>query len=442
MNGLHVQYLIIGGGLAGSSAAQAIRKLDPRGELMMVGQENVRPYHRPPLSKNYLRNRRERKEVFVQPVGWFTENGIRLRTATRASHLDTARRIVSLDNGEEVSFDRLLLATGISPAHLTIPGSDFPNIYYLRTLEDADRLHHAIDKAKAEGLKHNRGTPAVPGVGAPSGGASAGSGRGRVAVIGGGVLGVELAATLTQIGLGVDLMLSQATPWPRFAGEHTGRFLTRYLENHDVVVHASARPQQLDGDGRVQRVVIDAERTVACDFVVAAVGATLNRDLLRGTPITAEKAILVDDHCRTNVEGIFAAGDCAAVFDPLFGKHRVLDHWDNAAVTGALAGANMAGGDLAYDAVNHFFSDVFDLTLLGWGEARQVDRRLIRGNTTIESPDFLELGIASDGRIAQVLAINHTGEDELLRDLVARRVRVDGQEEALKDPAFPLASLL
>src|SRR6185503_17854962 len=139
--------------------------------------------------------------------------------------------------------------------------------------------------------------------------------------------------------------------------------------------------------------------------------------------------------CRTNVDDIFAAGDCAAVFDPLFGKHRILDHWDNANVTGAIAGTNMAGGDVGYDAVNNFFSDVFELSLNGWGEARQVERRLIRGNTSPDAPDFVEIGIAPDGRVAQVLSINHAGEDELLRDLVARRVSVAGREESLKDPA-------
>src|SRR5262245_22349240 len=137
MSVLHVKHLIVGGGLAGSAAAQAIRALDPRGEVLMVGQEKVRPYHRPPLSKNYLRNRRDRGELFALPVEWFGHNDVRLRTSIRASHLDTARRIVTLDSGEGVSFDNLLLATGMSPIHLDIPGSDFPNVYYLRTLDDA-----------------------------------------------------------------------------------------------------------------------------------------------------------------------------------------------------------------------------------------------------------------------------------------------------------------
>jgi len=188
--------------------------------------------------------------------------------------------------------------------------------------------------------------------------------------------------------------------------------------------------------------VLDEDHFVQCDFVVAAVGANVNRDILRSTPITSEKAILVDERCRTNVEDVYAAGDCCAVFDPLFGKHRLLDHWDNAATTGKLAGTNMAGGDEKYSAVNYFFSDVFDLSLSGWGEARLVDRRLIREFNGNGKPEFVEIGIAADGRVAQVLAVNHGGEDDVLKELVARRVRVDGKEEAIKGVELPLASLL
>jgi NTE family protein len=423
MSLLHVKYLLVGGGVASASAAEAIRAIDPQGDLMIVTLEKTGPYNRPPLSKEYLHRRIDRQSLFALPVDWFSKHNATLRTGTRASQIDASRRVVMLDSGEGISFDELLLATGMSPVHLTLPGSELPNVYYLRTLDDCDRLHHAIDKALSEGLRHDRG-------------------HGRSAVIGGGVLGVELSATLTQLGLSVDLFLNKDHPWDKFAGEQTGKFLVRYLEKRGVRVHVNARTQRLEGDGRVQRVILQGQEDVPCDLVAAAVGAAPHRDLLRGTPIAAEKLILVDSHCRTNVPDIFAAGDCAAVFDPLFGKHRILDHWDNAHVTGRIAGTNMAGGDAAYDGVTYFFSDVFDLSMSGWGEARQVNHRLIRGNASVDHPDFVEIGIAGDGRIVQALALGHAGEDELLRELIARQVRVDGNEEALKDPAFSLKSLL
>ena len=423
MNHLHVKYLLVGGGLASSAAAEAIRDRDREGAILLVGQEVNRPYHRPPLSKEYLRRQKPRAELFAVEPGWFERNHVDLRTGRRVARLDTARMSATLDNGEELSYERLLIATGASPAPLDVPGSHLPNLFYLRTVDDCDHLHHAIDKALREGR--------------PRAG-----GRGRAVVIGAGFLGVELAASLVQVGLAVDLVFPRDYPWQRFAGENTGRFLARFLEKHSVTLHPSSRPQRLEGDGRVQRVVLSSGEALECDFAIAAVGAVPNKDLLRGTPITAERAILVDEYCRTNVPGVYAAGDCAAVFDLLFGKHRVLDHWDNAIVTGKLAGRNMTGDHEPYATVNYFFSDVFDLTLSGWGQNRHVDRRLLRGTPTLESPDFIEIGIAADGRVAQVLALGHQGEDDLLRELVARRFLVDGNEERLKDPAAPLKALL
>jgi 3-phenylpropionate/trans-cinnamate dioxygenase ferredoxin reductase subunit len=424
MNGSHVKYLIVGGGLAASSAAEAIRSRDARGSLMLVGQEVNRPYHRPPLSKGFLRREKSLRDISTLPADWFEQNRCELSTGRRATNLDTSRRMVALDSGEEISFDKLLLATGASPAPLKIPGADLPNVFYIRTVKDVDRLHHAVDQALAAGQPHDRG-------------------RGVAGVIGAGVLGVEIAASLTQMGLHVELIHGGAHPWEKFAGENLGRFIGRTLTERGTVLRAAQRPESLEGDGRLQRVVLPSGERLRCDLVVAAVGINVNRELLRGTSISAEKAILCDDHCRTNVQDIYAAGDCAAIFDPLFGKHRILDHWDNARVTGAIAGANMAGdGTVSYDGVNYFFSDVFDISLWAWGEARLVHHRIVRGTPTLERPEMIEFGIASDGRIAQVLALNYPGKDDTLKELVRRRLDLTGREEAAKDPAESLAQLL
>jgi NADPH-dependent 2,4-dienoyl-CoA reductase/sulfur reductase-like enzyme len=373
----------------------------------------------------------------VHPIGWYKENAVQLRTGHRVSNIDCMRHTVTLDTGEEIAFDKLLLATGATPRPLAVPGADLPNLFTLRTFEDAERLLHAVDKARVEGHRHERGN-----AGADAETPRRASGRGRAAVIGGGTLGVEVAASLAQNGLEVDLIVSGDWPWHKFAGETTGKFLIRYLEKHGVAVHTHRLVQRLEGDGRVQKVVLDDASSVTCDFAVAAVGILMNRELLRGTPIAAEKAILVDDHCCTNIKDIYAAGDCAAVFDPLFGKHRLIDHWDNARVTGAIAGANMASADVRYDIANNFFSDVFDLAMQGWGEARFIDHRITRGAPNIDAPDFIEIGIASDGRIAQVMALGGQPDNHLLSGLVKRRVQVDGKEELLKDPTNDLHELL
>jgi len=416
MSRLHVKYLLVGGGLATSAAAEAIRAIDRVGSILMLGQEPLRPYHRPPLSKAFLKKQQPRIELFARDEDWFASQDVELRTGRRVAHLDVARRIAAVDSGDEISFDQLLLATGAVARHLTIPGHDLQNAFYLRTLGDAEMLQYSMAKAKNEG-------------------------RARATVIGGGLLGLELASTLTAAGLSIDLVVGDEHPWSNIVGETTGRFLARHLQSRNVTVHLNQRPLRLEGDGRVQRVMLPEGDPIPCDFVVAAIGATVPRDLLRGTPIAAEKAILADARCRTNVENIYAAGDCAAVFDPLFGKHRWIDHWDNAQVTGRIAGTNMAGGDASYGVVSTFTSEVFDLNLTVWGSSKHIARRLLRGTPTADTPAFAEIGIAADGRVSQVVAINGGDEHETLRELVRARADVTGREDGLRDVTVNLPRL-
>ncbi|HLL87771.1 MAG TPA: FAD-dependent oxidoreductase [Tepidisphaeraceae bacterium] len=424
MSKLHVKYLLLGGGLASHAAAKAIRDLDSDGSVLLVGHEINRPYHRPPLSKDYLLGRRPHDDLFAVGGAWYAEHDVQLRTGRRASSINVARTTVALDDGKEVSYDRLLIATGAAPKRMDVPGADLPGLFYLRTLADADRLRTAADKAIKEGRPNTHGT------------------RGKVAVIGGGLLGVELATNLRQLGLAVELATAKGHLWNKFASEATGRLAQRRLERDSVVVRVARPVVRLEGDGRVQRVVVADGGSFDCDFAVAAIGAVATRDLLRNTPIAAENAILVDERCRTSVEGVYAAGDCCAIRDPLFGKHRMVDHLDNAMVTGSIAGTNMAGGDEAYDAVSTFWTEAVGVRVDVWGDPRRVDRRLIRGNTAGDAPCYLEIGVAAEGRVAAVVRVGPAADDEVCRELVRRRVSVNGNEEVLKDPTGDLRGLV
>lgn len=422
MTASHVKYVLVGAGLASSAAAQAIRQHDSEGSVLLIGQEVNRPYHRPALSRDYLLGHMSRQQLFTLGDRWFIDNNVELHTGRRASNLDPARHCVTLDNGEEVIFDKLLIATGASPKPLKISGAELPNVFYLRTIADAERLRNAMEQARREGRPHEHG-------------------RGKAVVVGGGLLGVELTSTLSKWGLAVELVFTGPYPWHKFAGENSGRFLTRHMETRGVRLHPSSTPLRLEGDGRAQRVILPDGVTIECDFVVPAIGIVPHRELLRGTAITAEKAILVDEHCRTSNEDIYAAGDCAAIMDDLFGRYRILDHWTSAMATGRIAGANMAGQLERYDEANYFESDVFDLKLRAWGDARSIERRIVRGNLNPEAPDILEFGISSDGRIGQVLAVNHMADEQVLRKLVHRRTQVEGKEGVLREPGADLNTL-
>lgn len=423
MSRRHVKYVLVGGGAASSAAVQAIRRHDPEGSMVLIGQEVIRPYNRAPLSKEYLRGETRRERLFTVPDGWFTGHNVELHTGRRASSLDPARQCIALDNGEEIAFAKLLIATGTTPKPLTVAGSELPNVFYLRTLADADRLHNAVEKARQEGRPHERG-------------------RGRALVVGAGLLGVEVASTLEGLGLAVDLVFTGPYPWHTFAGENVGRFVGRRMEGRGLKLHPLCTPLRFEGDGRVQRAIVPDHPPIECDFVVPAVGTVPHRELLRGTSIAAEKAILVDERCRTSHPAIYAAGDCAAILDPLFGKYRWLDHWPSAIAMGEVAGTNMAGVERRYDDVNRYYSEAFGLSLSVWGDSRAIERRIVRGNLNPDAPDFIEFGVTGDGRLSQILAVNHAGEDEILRQLLARRLSTDGREAVLREPASDLRSLL
>ena len=427
MSDLHVKYLLVGGGVAAFSACAAIRQRDPQGALMLVGQEINRPYYRTNLSKSFLRRQSGRSALFTAEPDWFAAHGVQLRTGCRAIHLDPGRAICTLDSGQNISYDKLLLATGATPRPLTIPGGTMPNIYTPRSIDDFEQLHTAIDKAKSEG--HRQGDTKQ---------------RGVATVIGGGLLGVEIASSLTQAGILVDLIVSARHPWMKFAGEATGQFLAHYLIRHGVQLHESVRASRIEGDGRAQRVVLSDGRTLVSDLVISAIGTIPSKDLLRGTGIIAEKAILADEYCRTNEPNIYAAGDCAAVRDGIFGKHRPAEQWDTAAITGEIAGNNIAGATVKMTAVTSFTTEAFGLTARAWGQNKHLDHRLLRGTPNVESPEFLEIGISSEGVVSQILAVGPAGAGEypLLEELIRRRVSIAGKEEMLKDPAVPLAALL
>jgi NADPH-dependent 2,4-dienoyl-CoA reductase/sulfur reductase-like enzyme len=432
MGDLHVKYLLIGGGLASFSAAAAIRLRDPAGPLLLIGQEINRPYRRSALSKSFLRRQVSHSELFTCEADWYVDHGVQLRTGRRAAHLDSGRAIVTLDNGEAISYDNLLLATGCSPRPLNISGHNLANVFSPRTIEDYEQLSTAAHKAGAEGRRHRDG-----------------GGRGCAVVIGGGLLGVEIAASLAESGLEIDLAVGGPYPWSHLAGEATGRFLSQWMSGRGVRVHDGARAARIEGDGRAQRVVLSDQQALPCDFVIAAVGTLAHKELLRGTGIIAEQAILADERCRTNVADIFAAGDCAAVRDPIFGKHRQPGPWDTAEAAGTVAGVNMAGGDMRFQAVASFTTEAFGLPARCWGQSKHVQRRLMRGrqslgggSASLETPDFIEIGIAGDGRISQVLAVGHAGDEAVLEELVRRRAPIAGHEEGLKDPAWPLEKLI
>ncbi len=416
----HVNFLLLGGGIAAHEAARAIRSRDPGASIVMIAREAARPYRRPELSKSYLLRKMPRESIFVDNSRWHEQNHVSLRTGTSATQIDCNRHAVNLTTGDEIIFDRLLIATGCAPRKMNVPGESLPNVHTLRNVNDADRLLHAIDSARIEGLPlPNDKTH-----------------RGRAVVIGSGLLGVEVASSLKTLGMHVELVSGRSHPWSHYAGEAIGRLVSRSLESHGIVLHANRLVQRLDGDGRVQRVVLSDGTRIDTNLAIVCIGVDPTQELLRNTPIASEKAILVDEHCRTNIGDVFAAGDCAAAYDPLFQRHRYFPHWNQAAMLGSVAGDVMSGGDRIVDSSMAIESHWFEMNGFLCGERKHIDRRILR-----QTPEtIIEFGLAGDGRLSQVVAVGDI-DQKSARLLIAKRVQTSGREEAFKDPKVDLRSL-
>ena len=404
---LRVEYLLVGGGVAADAAARAIRDRDPSGAVLLVGREVNRPYDRRAVNKAYLRREVTRGDVTIEPLGWYAERGIELRTGRRATAVEVGRRRVTFDSGETVGYGKLLLATGGAAAPLAVPGGGLPGCYPIWTLEDADRLRRAVEVARAEAGTRRRA---------------------RVVVVGGGPNAGEAAASLASTGVAVDWVAGRRGPMGAVAGEAAQALVRRRAESAGVTVRAG-RVVEVGGDGRAQRVVVAPpmgdEVTLPCDLVTYAVGMVVPRDVLRGTPIAAETAVLCDAAGHTSVPGVFAAGDGSAWLDRRFGRHRIVSHWSHAEATGRVAGVTMAGGEATLPAEAGCRVELPGLVVRAWGDGRRVVRRVVRG----EGDGLVEFGAEADGRVAHVLAAGASADDDGWGRLVDGRVDVESAHD-------------
>ena len=395
--------LIIGGGLTGATAAFALRERGFDGPLTLIGEEAELPYERPPLSKGYLRGEEPIEKAHVRPLADYEALQIELVRGRRAMTLDTATRRVSLDDGWELGYGSLLLATGAAPRHLNSTRAYLPGVRYLRTAQDADDLRAASETAE------------------------------RIAVIGGGWVGSESAASLRQLGHDVTLISNLPRPLERVLGPEVAQvYALLHLEHGVHMVHG--RVAAIEGGDRVDGVRLADGQNIPADLVVVGVGAAPRIELAtRGGLETIDGAIKVDALLQTSAPGVFAAGDVAAAWHPGFGRHLRVEHWDNAIHQGRAAAASMLGVGEPYARTPYFYSDQYDLGMEYRGIAMSWDRVVIRGD--LAAREFHAFWL-SGGRVVAAMNANLWDDgDELLR-LVESDVAVDPAR--LADGVVPL----
>jgi 3-phenylpropionate/trans-cinnamate dioxygenase ferredoxin reductase component len=383
--------VIVGANLTGGAAASTLREEGFDGRVVLIGDEPHVPYERPPLSKEYLRGEKEFEATLLRPTEWYADAGVELRLEQRASRVDSVGRVVQLEDGERVAYDRILVATGGTNRRLTIPGHDLEGIFDLRTRADADRIR-----------------------------AEASTGR-KAVVIGAGFIGSEVAASLRLLGVEVEVVEIFDVPLFRVLGPEVGKVFEGIHRDHGVTFHLGDDAARFQGRGRVEEVVTRSGARLGCDFVVVGIGIAPSTEVVAGSPVLVENGIVVDKFCRTNVEGVYAAGDVANHDHPLFGRIRV-EHWDNALKQGASAARNMMGRREVFDDPHWFWSDQYEFNLQCIGFAPRWDEFVVRGS--LEDRDFLGFYL-TDGAVKQVVGLNRGKEVRRSAAMIRRGGRVD-----------------
>ena len=401
------EFVIVGASLAGAKAAETLRGEGFTGRIVLIGEEPERPYERPALSKDYLLGTSERAKVYVHDESWYTENEIDLRTSTRATELLAAEHCLVLETGERVRYDRLLLATGSMPRRLTIPGNGLDGVHYLRTVADADHLMSALRQAT------------------------------KVAVIGAGWVGVEVAACARQLGCDVSMIDPAAVPLERVLGAEVGAVYRDLHASHGVDVHLGTGVGALRGAGRVEEIRLDDETKLPADLVVIGIGALPRIGLALGAGLTVNDGVVVDEHLRTSDPDVFAAGDVACAWNPAVNARVRVEHWSNALHQGPVAAKNMLGIVTPYDRLPYFFSDQYDLSMEYNGYAPTWDQVVLRGDPT--GGKFLAFWL-DGGRVAAGMNVNIWDAADSIKRLIRGRVLVDPNK--LADPDVPLETLV
>ena len=400
-------FVIVGASLAGAKAAEELRGRGFDGQIVLVGDESVRPYERPPLSKDYLRGESKREKVFVHPEGFYEEQEIELLTDRRATAIDLALSTITLDDGRALGYDKLLLTTGAEPRRLSVPGNDLDGIYYLRALGDCELLRQRLQSG------------------------------GRVAVVGAGWIGSEVAASARQKGLEVALIDPLSLPNERVFGREIGSFYRDVHAQHGVDLTLSEGVGAVLGDGRAAAVRTNRGTTIECDFVVVGIGVTPRVQLAAGAGLDLDNGIVVDDKLQTSAPNVFAAGDVARAWHPLYEQRIRVEHWANALNQGPAAARAMLGEPVSYDRIPYFFSDQYEVRMEYSGFAADWDEVLFRGDR--EAGEFVAFWL-KDGRVVAGMNVNVWEVNEHVQALIRSRQQVD--VAALGDPDTPLDALV
>ena len=398
------QIVIVGAGQAAVQAVDTLRRKGFTGKLIVIGDEPWAAYQRPPLSKKYLAGALERERLAIRPAHFYSDHAVDFRPGRRADEISRRERMVRLDDGSVLSYDRLLLATGSRPRPLDAPGVDLAGVHTLRTISDVDRIRPQFA-----------------------------SGR-RLVVVGGGYIGLEVAATACELGLDVTIVEMADRVMNRVTCPEVSAFYHAEHTRHGVRIFSNAKVRSLQGSsGRVSAVVTEDGAEHPADIVIVGIGVVPADELARAAGLECANGIVVDQHCRTSDAAIYAAGDCTSHPNLHYGRRLRLESVDNAFEQGSSAALNLMGTPTVHDKVPWFWSDQYDLKLIIVGLAQEHDTVVLRGAPASRAFSACYL---RQGELIAVDAVNHPKDQMAARKLVAARARPNLKK--LADPTIAL----
>ncbi|MCO8273619.1 FAD-dependent oxidoreductase [Actinoplanes sp. TRM 88003] len=396
-----MSYVVVGGGLAAAKAVEALRDEGYQGPVTLIGAETDRPYERPPLSKGLLLGTDEPDSPFVHSLAWYDEHHVDLRLGATVTAVDRSARVVRLAGGDEIAYERLLLATGSSPRPLPVPGGE--RALLLRTLADSHRISEAV-------------TPAT-----------------RLVVVGAGWIGLEVAAAMRSRGAQVTVVGATALPLQKVLGDEMASVFADLHRAHGTELRLGTHVTEVTA---TEVVLADGTRLPA-DVVVAGIGVTPNVGLATEAGLTVDNGVLVSSSLASSDPDIFAAGDIANIEHAFLGHRVRVEHWDVAIHTGQAAARAMLGREVAYDRLPYFFTDQYDLGMEYTGSAPLDAEVLVRGD--VGAREFIAFWLV-DGRVVAGMNVNIWDVADRIGDLIRSRAVID--RKRLTDPAVELGSVL
>jgi NADPH-dependent 2,4-dienoyl-CoA reductase/sulfur reductase-like enzyme len=400
------KYIVLGGGMVAGYAAKELANRGLRsGELTIISGDDALPYERPPLSKGFLSGKEDEAGILINKPEWYREHGIAVKLRTSIENVDLSKKLLRANTEEAFEYEHLLIATGAQPRPLGCPGDNLPNVFYLRSLDESRKI-----RAAAAGSKH-------------------------AVVIGGGFIGMEVASVLAQKNIETTLVIREDRVWSRVFTPAMSEFFEGYYTSRGVQLVKRERVTGLEGATRVEATVFSSGRRISCDLVVAGVGVTPVTELVKKSGLAVDNGIVVNQYLETNHRGVYAAGDVANYFDPIFEKRRRVEHWDNAVSQGQHWAGVVSGDRQPFVHVPYFFSDVFDLSYELWGDAEGATQTVVRGDLNGSSFSVWWL---KQARVVSAFVMNRPDEERQVAPEWIKSKQIVSPER-LRDENRPVA---